>query len=152
MKVRVETVDGLEEDEVVIRCRSADSDAVRKIRRFALEQSGEAPKIACWEQGRELYLPLGGILFFETEGEHVYAHTAGGAYRVRHRLYELEKILPPYFARASKSAILNLRQVYSVTRDLPSSRLVRFAGSHKEVYASRYYYRRLRMRLNERSR
>ncbi len=150
MKVRVEVAEDLAEDEVVIRCGRA-GEAAEKIRRFALGLGSGEPEIAFYKQNQEFHFPLADVLFFETEGEHVYAHTAGDAYRIRYRLYELEKILPKDFARASKSAILNLRRVYSVTRGLSSARLVRFAGSHKEIYASRHYYRELRLRLNERS-
>lgn len=149
MKVRVEVVEGLPEDEVLIRC-GRPNEEVRKIRQFVLEQSQPNP-LTFYKRKQEFHFPLDRVLFFETEGESVYAHTASDSYRIRYRLYELEKILPENFERASKSAILNLKHVYSITRSLSSSRLVRFAGTHKEIYVSRHYYRGLRLRLNERS-
>jgi DNA-binding LytR/AlgR family response regulator len=150
MKVRVEFVDGLAEDEVLIRCAGVD-DAVRKIQRYLSEQSLSDSKITFYKQNQEFYFPLSKVLFFETEGEHIYAHTAEDAYRIRYRLYELEKMLPRYFVRAAKSTIVNLTQVYSVTRNLTAPSLIQFIGSHKQVYASRYYSRELRRRLSERS-
>lgn len=149
MKVRIEVTDGLEEDEVLIRCRSVD-ESIRKIHQFVLEQSKAGPKITFYKQNQEYYFPLTDVLFFETEGEYVYAHTADDAYRIKYRLYELEQLLPRCFVRASKSAVVNIRQIYSITRSLTSSSLVQFAGSHKQVYVSRFYYGELRQRMKER--
>ena len=150
MKVRVELTDGTEEDEVVIHCGCVD-DTVRKLCRLIAEQAGPECGLVFYKQNREYYFPLRDVLFFETEGECVYAHTADDAYLVKRRLYELEQALPRNFVRASKSAIVNVRKIYSVTRDLSSSSLIQFAGSHKQIYASRHYYHELRQRLQERS-
>ena len=149
MKVRIEVVDGLTEDEVLIRCGRVD-ESVRKIYQFILEQSKSGPKIIFYRQNQEYYFSLADILFFETEGEHVYAHTAKDTYLIKYRLYELEQILPHYFVRIAKSTIVNVRQIYSIARNLTSSSLIQFTGSHKQVYASRYYYGELQRRLKER--
>jgi DNA-binding LytR/AlgR family response regulator len=150
MKVRIELVGDLAEEEVLIRCNRVD-ETVQKIHQYILEQSKSGPKITFYKQNQEFYFPLDDVLFFETEGEHIYAHTAGDAYRIKYRLYELEGMLPRYFVRAAKSTIVNIRQVYSITRNLTSSSLVRFVDSHKQVYVSRYYYQELRQRLKERN-
>lgn len=149
MKVHIEVVDGLAEDEVTIRCGRVDA-SIRRIHQFVLEEAKARCEITFYKQNQEYYFPLEEVLFFETEGEHVFAHTAADAYLVKYRLYELEQMLPRGFARAAKSTIVNLRQVYSITRNLTASSLVQFTGSHKQVYASRYYYRELRQRLQER--
>ena len=150
MKIRIELVDNLEEEEVLIRCGRVD-DRIEKIQQYILEQSSSEIKITFYKENQEFYIPLNDILFFETEGEHVYAHTANDAYLTKYRLYELEQVLPKYFVRVSKSTIINIMQVYSVTRNLSSSSLIQFINSHKQVYVSRYYYKQMRQRLNERS-
>lgn len=149
MKIHIEVDDDLEENEVLIRCRRVD-ESVRRIHQFVLEQSKASPKITFYKQNQEYYFPLREVLFFETEGEHVYAHTADDSYLIKYRLYELEEMLPRNFVRAAKSTIVNAGQIYSVRRNLTSSSLVQFANSHKQVYASRYYYGQLRQRLEER--
>ncbi len=151
MKIRVEMTDGLEEDEVVIRCSRMHA-ALQRIYRTILEQSQPAPEIVFFKENSEFYFPLERVLFFETGGEHIYAHTREDAYRIRYRLYELEEILPGYFLRASKSVIVNSRQVYSLEHNLASSSLVQFRDSHKQIYVSRRYYQILRRHLHERSR
>lgn len=150
MKIRIELVHDLAEDEVLIRCGRVD-DTIQKIHQYILDQSQLGTKITFYKQNQEFYFPLDDILFFETEGEHIYAHTASYAYLIKYRLYELEQILPRNFVRAAKSTIVNIIQVYSITRNLTASSLVQFINSHKQVYVSRYYYQELRQRLNERS-
>lgn len=149
MKIRIETIDGLPEDEVLIRCGRVD-DTIRKIHSYIEEQSLLKSKFTFYKQNKEFYFPLDDVLFFETNGEYVYAHTAGDSFLVKYRLYELEKILPRSFVRVAKSAIVNSRQVYSIDRNLTASSLLKFLNSHKQVYVSRHYYKELKKRLNER--
>lgn len=146
MKVRIEVTEDLPEDEVLIRCSRVD-ESIQKIHQYILEQSKSGPKITFFKQNQEFYFPLEDVLFFETEGEHIYAHTAADDFLTHYRLYELEQMLPRYFARAAKSTIVNTHQIYSIARNLTSSSLIQFTGSHKQVYVSRYYYRELRERL-----
>lgn len=146
MKVHIELVEDLPEDEVVIRCSSVD-EGIQRLHRAILEQASATSKIVFYKDNQEFYFPLEQVLFFETEGEAVYAHTADDSYRIHYRLYELEEALPPYFARAAKSTIVNTRRIYSITRDITASSLVQFGGTHKQVYVSRHYYKTLRQRM-----
>ena len=95
------------------------------------------------------YLSLKEILFFETEDKQVIAHTCRDAFIVDYKLYELEKLLSNQFMRVSKSTILNLNQIYSLTRSISNCK-INFRDSYKTVYVSRHYYRNLNDRLNER--
>lgn len=92
------------------------------------------------------------ILFFETESKLVYAHTRDNVLETEYKLYELEELLPGFFMRISKSAIVNLNHIYSIARNLTSSSVVEFAQSHKQVYVSRNYYKALVERLAEKRR
>jgi DNA-binding LytR/AlgR family response regulator len=150
VKIRIEIIDDGAEAEVLIRCSQVD-ETIQKIHQYVLEQSSSSSKIAFYKKNQEFYFPLDEVLFFETEGERIYAHTVNDAYLIKYRLFELEEILPRHFMRAAKSAIVNIKQVYSITRNLTASSLINFPNSHKHVYVSRYYYREIRERLNERS-
>lgn len=149
VKIHIELVNGLDEDEVLIRCGRVDEN-IQKLQQYILDLSSE-PKIVFYKQNQEFYFPLNEVLFFETEGEYIYAHTANDSYRIKYRMYELEDILPKNFVRTAKSAIVNITQIHSIERNLTASSLIQFVGSHKQVYVSRYYYKDLRQRLNERS-
>ncbi len=150
MKIHIEMVAGLPEDEILIKC-SALSDTIQDIHRAILDAASQAPKLTFYKKNEAYFFPLAAVLFFETGGEAVYAHTGDDVFRIKLRLYELENILPSHFIRVSKSTILNSRHILSITRNLTSASLVQFHNSHKQVFVSRHYYNNLRQRLNERS-
>ena len=147
MKLRIEVTDGSTEDEVIIRCSHVD-ETVQKLQAYI--QSMSAPKMIFYKGAQEYYLPLEEILFFETDGEQVYAHTVNDAFRVKHRLYELEEILPHYFVRVAKGTIVNITRIYAINRNLTASSQVKFAGTHKQIYVSRHYYGNLKDKMKER--
>lgn len=149
MKVRIELIEDLQEDEIIIQCRGFNDD-IQKIQQSIMEIVARAPAITYYKNSQEYFVKSESILFFETDGETVFAHTAEDAYRVKFRLYELEQLLPQAFVRVSKSTILNIRQIYSIDRSITSSSLITFMKSHKQVYASRMYYKNLKQRLDER--
>lgn len=150
MKIHIEIIDNnIEEDEIIIRCGRVD-EKIRKIQQFIIEHNSSDNKFTFYKQNKEYYFPLDEVLFFETDGEGVYAHTTNDAYRIKYRLFELEEILPRQFIRAAKSSIVNTAKIYSITRNLTASSLINFINSHKSVYVSRYYYRELRKQMDER--
>ena len=148
MKLRIEVSEGSTENEVIIRCGRVD-ETVQKIQDFILNLS--APRLVFYKGAQEYYLALDEILFFETDGDQVYAHTANDSFKVRHRLYELEKMLPRVFVRAAKGTIVNTTRIYAINRNLTSSSQIRFIGTHKQIYASRHYYKALVDIMKERS-
>lgn len=148
MNVRIEIDEMLQEEEVVIRCRKMDG-GILKIQAAVMEQ-GEKGRYMTLRQGdTEYYLPIDDILFFETENKIIYAHTQDQMLETEYKLYELEELLPGSFLRISKSSIVNLNHIYSITRNLTSSSMVEFVHSHKRVYVSRNYYKLLVERLAE---
>jgi len=147
VKLRIELTDGLQEDEVIIRCGRIDEN-VSKLQAFI--QNISVPKMVFYKGSQEYFLQFDEILFFETEGEQIYAHTTEDAFRVKHRLYELEELLPHYFIRAAKGTIVNTTRIYSINRSLTASSQVKFSGTHKQIYASRHYYGALKEKLGKR--
>ncbi|MCL1981840.1 MAG: LytTR family transcriptional regulator [Clostridiales bacterium] len=150
MKINIETVENLTEDEIIIRCRKP-TKAIQKICQLIADEAFASPKLVYYKKNEEYYFPLDDVLFFETSGENVYAHTADDSFRIKFRLYELVEMLPGHFVRAAKSTIINIRHILSIDRNLASASLVQFHGSHKKVYVSRLYYQTLKCRLSERS-
>ncbi|MCL2247941.1 MAG: LytTR family transcriptional regulator [Oscillospiraceae bacterium] len=146
MKLRIEITDDLAEDEVIVRCSRVD-ESVQKLQAFI--QSLNAPKLTFFKGAQEFYLPIEQILFFETDGEQIHAHTKADALRVKFRLYELEEMLPHYFARAAKGTIVNTAKIYSIDRNLTASSQVKFANTHKQVYVSRHYYSALKDKMKK---
>lgn len=148
MKIRIEVDPALQQDELIIRCRQV-TDDIRRLEQMALQ--GAEPNLAFYKDDEEYFFPLGEVLFFETEGEAVWAHTPAEAYRTKLRLYELEALLPRPFIRAAKSTIVNTGKIYSIRQGVATASLISFSGTHKQVYASRHYYKALKERILERS-
>ena len=146
MKMRIELTDGSEEDEVIVRCSRVDAN-VQKLQEFLINLS--APKLIFYKGTEEYYLPLEDILFFATEGEQVFAHTSNDAFKVKHRLYELEELLPRMFERVSKGTIVNTKRIYAIDRNLTSASRVSFSNTHKHIYVSRHYYRMLKEKMGD---
>lgn len=148
MKVKIEIDTNLQEEEVIIRCRKID-ERILKIQTSVLDFSSGERSITLKQGETEYYVPLFDILFFQTEGKVVQAHTPNKIFETEHRLYELEEMLPGYFMRISKSTIVNLNFIYSTTKNLASSSIIEFSVSSKKAYVSRNYYKALTERLKE---
>ena len=148
MKLRIEIDSELTETEIVIKA-AALTDEIADLQRLLqrLLQETKAPRLIFYKGTGEYYLDLAEILFFETEGSKIYAHTQKEAYEVRLKLYELESILPRYFSRVSKSTIANIRQVYSVDKSFSGTGTISFYQTHKEVHVSRHYQSLLKENL-----
>lgn len=151
MKVQIEIDKNLEEEYVTIHCRELD-DNILRIQEALSAQQSDSNVVILHRDEKEFYLPLKNILFFETENKTVMAHTKTEMYESDYKLYELEEMLPGYFKRISKSAIVNLNHVYSITKNITASSLIEFANCHKQVYVSRSYYKALIDRLAEKRR
>lgn len=148
MKIKIELDEQLQEGEIIIRANSLNQ-KVLDIQKTLYDLSKYQQTIVFYQGDRSYYLPLEDILFFETDGKEILAHTIDQMYTIKYRLYELEEILPGYFMRVSKSTILNIKRIYSLTRSLPSNCSVQFQNTHKQVHVSRYYYKPLKSRLEE---
>ena len=144
MKVRIELDESRTEEEVVIHCRSL-TDEVRLIQKAV---SSVIANIILYKGDTEYYVVPGDILFFETEGNILNAHTREQVFQTRYRLYELEEILSGNFIRVSKAALVNVQEIYSLSKNtLSTTSVISFAGTHKQVFVSRHYTKHLKEKL-----
>ena len=148
MRIKIEMDGAIDEEEIIIRCRGL-TEEVTAIERAIRDIANSAQRFTFYKGNTEYYLKLEDILFFETDENGVSAHTRDGIYQTRYKLYELENLLPGTFMRVSKSTILNTAHIYSISRNLTASSVVAFAGTHKQAYVSRYYYKPLIEKLEE---
>ncbi|MBQ4091126.1 MAG: LytTR family transcriptional regulator DNA-binding domain-containing protein [Clostridia bacterium] len=146
MRIKIEITEGSEE--IVIRCRERD-ERISELERAldnALKGSGE---MALFSGGAEFYVPKKEILFFESEGDKIYAQTADKRYATAHKLFELEDMMPAYFVRISKSTIANVKAIASLRREVTGNGELTFKGCQKSAYFSRGYYKKLREKIDE---
>lgn len=147
MKVKLEIDSDASEDELIIKAKNISPEMEQLYRK--LQNIEHEDQIECFKDNVSYYLPLNKILFFETDAKQVILHTQDRACVDKHKLYELENILGAGFMRISKSTIINLDQIYGLTRSISDCK-IQFHDTYKTVYASRRYYKELRMRLDER--
>jgi len=151
MKILIEVDETIKDDEITIRCRELNNE-ILNLQMALTDILSQKTKITFYKNNIEYYISLDNILFFETEEISINAHTLDNIYEVKYKLYELEEFLPKNFIRVSKSTILNVNHIYSITRNLTSSSLVQFQNTHKKVYVSRHYYKILKSNLLEKRR
>lgn len=148
MKIRIEVDNGIEQDEIILRCRELNNEILdfQKALNNILVQKNQ---IIFYKGDTEYYFDLNRIIFFETEENGISAHIENDIFQVKYKLYELEGFLPQNFIRVSKSTILNVNHIFSISKKLTSSSVVEFQNTHKQVYVSRHYYKMLKDKLME---
>lgn len=142
--VKIKTIieNDLKETEIIIKCSAIDDEIVNLTKLLSKQQP-----VAFSKDNTDYFFSVSEVLFFETEDNKIFAQTANDSYVVKEKLYELEQKLPAAFLRISKSTILNINKIHSITRNLTAASLVEFIGTHKKVYVSRRYYALLRQKL-----
>ncbi|AYE39232.1 LytTR family transcriptional regulator [Companilactobacillus zhachilii] len=149
MKIKLNLSSEYREKEIVINAAQKD-DEVQQIL-DSLKDVEEKFNHLNGYLGETVYsLALKDILFFETNDRNVYAHTTTNAFLIHYRLYELEENLPDNFLRVSKSSILNIDEILSLSRSVTGN-LVQFRDSYKQIYVSRRFLKELKERLKQRS-
>ena len=147
MKLVVE-IDPTREEEIRIRAKV--SDERLRLLRETVERALSAPGEIALKQGDgEFFIPTDQILFAETAGDKLWVHTASDAYLCPLRLYELESLLPRYFARAGKGCVVNTLQISSLSRSPTGVGEARFFSGEKKAYISRMYYKIVRDVIEE---
>ena len=149
MKVSIEIEEGLAEEEVVIRCGRL-NDTVVGLQNYISTQGDAKKCISLMDGETQYFIPVEKIFFFETQGRDIQAHTADRIFFCAYKLYELEELLPGNFMRVSKSSIVNLDVVYSITRNLTASSVMEFTAGNKKALVSRAYYKAVTERLKAR--
>lgn len=150
MKIKIEIDPSCDEPEIVLKAPEI-TEEVEAVYKQLLGRQNKILQLEVEKDNVSYYLKLREILFFETDSKLVMAHTKNEAFKVNYKLYELEEILGANFMRVAKSTIINLDQIYSLTRSISNCE-VTFQESYKKVYVSRRYYRAVRTKLDERRR
>ncbi len=147
MKFKIEFDDNSTETEVVIRCKELNDEVIALQKAFS-KTEGLSQQLLLYKDDTEYFMPINEIIFFETVEKSVKVHTVDGVYDSKLKLYEVEELYPQKFMRVSKSSIVNISKIFSITRTI-SGCFVKFQGSIKQVYVSRMYYKDLHERLNQ---
>ena len=104
-------------------------------------------RIAGEKNGTTHFLNLSDIYYVETVDGKVFLYTAGDTFETKARIYQLEEMLSGTpFARVSKSAIVNLKKVCSITPEKHSKLIMTLLNGEK-LLVSRQYLNSIKERL-----
>ena len=148
MKITVDLDENYIENEVVIKCSKINEEII-ELQKVISTYKSKNVKIKLYKVNVVYYEFLENIIFFETEGDVVKAHTRDEIFMTKNRLYELEQILPYYFCRISKSAIVNVKEIYSISKNITASSKIEFKDTYKHVLVSRGYFKPLKNKIEE---
>lgn len=148
MKITVNVDENCIENEIVIKCSEINEEIIY-LQKLLATQNNNRMKIELFKNNIEIYEAIENIIFFETENDEIRAHTREDIFTTKSRLYELEQMLPYYFCRISKSAIVNVREIYSITKNITASSKIEFRNTHKNIFVSRGYFKPLKSKINE---
>ena len=145
MRIRTEISDS---EEIVIRCQEK-NDRSKRLELAIEEALMKEDTITLSSCGTDYFMPKSEILYFESSGGTVYAHTKDSIFTAHYKLYELESMMAPCFTRVSKSVVANLMQVSSIKRELVGNGVLTFYSCDKKIWFSRAYYKLLQYKLDE---
>ena len=135
MKVTIVDVGPDEEEELILKCRSLDESLVEIINRF--KRGGG--KLTAYQDGNMFFIEPEEVFYFESVEQKVFAYCKSAVYQVKSKLYELLDELPGWkFVRVSKSVILNLNKIKSLTPAF-SGRYEALLKNGEKVIISRQY-------------
>lgn len=148
MKITVDIDENCIENEVIIKCGQVTEEVI-SLQRTINTSYSDCLEMELTNKGKEYYISVHDIIFFQTDGEVVKAHTRDNLFDTKYRLYELEQLLPHFFVRISKSGIVNAKEIYAITRNLTASSQIEFKDTHKHIFVSRGYYKPLKSKIDE---
>lgn len=143
MKLTIDKNELYLDPEIIVKCKEID-DVLQDI----ISYIGIADKKMIGEVDGELFfIPLNNILYFESVDKVVYIYTDKQVYRSSAKLYVLEEQLAEtYFARVSKTTILNLKKLNSV-RSAKNAKLEGLLINKEKILISRQYVAEIKKRL-----
>ena len=127
------------EEEIIIRCKEY-SPEIEKLRLLCENGPDNSDRIMLQINGRDYIVRYENVLFFESYDDKTVCHTKDRMYYSSKTLRDLEQSLPQFFARISKSCILNIEHVESLSRSLTGVCEVTLDEGNAVLYASRMYY------------
>ena len=143
MKVTIDKSELYSDPEIIVKCKDID-DVLQDI----ISYIGIADKNMIGDLDGELvFIPLNSILYFESVDKIVYIYTDKQVYRSSAKLYLLEEqLVDTYFARISKTTILNLKKLNSV-KSAKNAKLEGTLINKEKILISRQYVAGIKKRL-----
>lgn len=135
-------------EKVVVYCQK-ETENILLIEKAINEIQCGNKKLCLSDNGKDIFVFAKNILFIEALDGKVYVHTVSQSYTSQNKLYELEKILPSFFIRISKSTLVNMNYFKSIKREKSGIGQLFISDLSKPLYFSRMYYKNIKEYLNK---
>ncbi len=99
------------------------------------------------KDGTTVLCKLSAVYYFESVDKKTFVYTKDECYETKYRLYEIEEMSYPYFARCSKAMIVNLKKVRQVSSELGARMNAQLLNGESLVVA-RSYVKDIKRRLD----
>ncbi len=143
MKVTIDKNELYLDPEIIVKCKEVDG-VIQDI----ISYIGIADKNMIGEiDGEMFFIPLNSVFYFESVDKTVYIYTDKQVYKSSAKLYILEEQLADtYFARVSKTTILNLKKLNSI-KAAKNAKLEGLLVNDEKILISRQYVVEIKKRL-----
>lgn len=146
MKIRIETVGKEEEEQIVIACYEV-REEISEIIEFVKSRD---TTLTAYVDSQIFHISLQDIYYIDTVDNRVFVYLDEKVYELKNKLYELESLYAQRcFFRCSKSVIVNLMKIDSITPAL-NSRFAARLQNGEEIIISRKYVPDLKNKLQGR--
>ena len=143
MKITIQDIPEGEEDEIIIRCKKMDEGLLKMI--YALKTGRD--KITVSKDDKLFQIQPMSVYYFEAVDNRTFAYLEKDVYETKFRLYELEeRLVGTDFFRATKSTIINLSKVESLSPAF-SGRFEVCMKNGEKLIVSRQYVPLLKKKL-----
>ena len=135
MRVSIKNISDRADAQVVIECVEITKD-IKDIQAYVMTKG---TTLTGERDGRTYKFELENVYYFEAVDERVFAYTNDKVYEMKIRLYELESAYAAnYFIRCSKSFIINLMKLDSISPAL-NGRFTAHMKNNEKIIVSRQY-------------
>ncbi len=136
MKVSIRKIDDCSEEQVVIECVRVTPE-IEEIRAYAMTRGKGLAGLS--DDGQRERIALEDVYYFEAVDEKCFACTEKKVYEIKQRLYEAEKTYADfYFVRCSKSVVLNLMKLDSISPALAGRYTAHMKNGEKLIISRKY--------------
>lgn len=143
MQVNIEKVTDKSQEMALIKAVEITSDIKNAIE---LLESGNAG-IPVIKDKTTVLCKFSAIYYFESVDKKTFVYTKDDCYETKFKLYEIEEMSYPYFARCSKAMIVNLKKIRHVSSELGARMNAELLNGENLVIA-RSYVKDIKRRLD----
>jgi DNA-binding LytR/AlgR family response regulator len=142
MKIIIEMPADGDDESVIFRLREMSDEMLQLIKKL----KNDSPSLLFYNGNEVIRANVSAVYYFESVDERTCACFSKSVCEVKQKLYQLEELLGDSFMRVSKSVILNLDKVKSLSPAL-SGRYEAIIANGEKIIISRQYAAELKRRF-----